>query len=296
MAETRKPLRLGARWRRRRRPPWPPHGRCRRDRERGEGGRPGDRHRPQGPARAPSSMRRGPPSASSCPIGRDAWRDATSPSSGPGPTSGWPTGIRLRPRAWRRCWRGRSPDLPSIVDQSHGRTLLRVTGPRVRDALAKGVADRSPSARVQDRTRGRHGRRPYRRPSLADRRPPDLRICRAARLCAELLALARGIGRRVRARICRPSRQAPSRSELPGARTCAVASVDASFRRERTRHARTEARRGRSRAGRDRTARPAGRRLRQRLARGRHRRGAGRPRLGRERQRVRRLSCWAPGR
>lgn len=30
--------------------------------------------------------------------------------------------------------------LASIVDQSHGRTLLRVTGPRVRDALAKGVA------------------------------------------------------------------------------------------------------------------------------------------------------------
>ena len=30
--------------------------------------------------------------------------------------------------------------LAAIVDQSHGRTLLRVTGPRVRDALAKGVA------------------------------------------------------------------------------------------------------------------------------------------------------------
>jgi sarcosine oxidase subunit gamma len=30
--------------------------------------------------------------------------------------------------------------LASIVDQSHGRTLLRVTGPRVRDALAKGLA------------------------------------------------------------------------------------------------------------------------------------------------------------
>jgi heterotetrameric sarcosine oxidase gamma subunit len=30
--------------------------------------------------------------------------------------------------------------LGSIVDQSHGRTLLRVTGPRIRDALAKGLA------------------------------------------------------------------------------------------------------------------------------------------------------------
>jgi methylglutamate dehydrogenase subunit D len=30
--------------------------------------------------------------------------------------------------------------LASIVDQSHGRTLLRATGPRVRDALAKGLA------------------------------------------------------------------------------------------------------------------------------------------------------------
>ena len=30
--------------------------------------------------------------------------------------------------------------LASLVDQSHGRTLLRVTGPHVRDALAKGVA------------------------------------------------------------------------------------------------------------------------------------------------------------
>jgi sarcosine oxidase subunit gamma len=29
--------------------------------------------------------------------------------------------------------------LASIVDQSHGRTVLRVTGPRVRDALAKGL-------------------------------------------------------------------------------------------------------------------------------------------------------------
>jgi sarcosine oxidase subunit gamma len=28
----------------------------------------------------------------------------------------------------------------AIVDQSHGRTLLRLTGPRVRDALAKGIA------------------------------------------------------------------------------------------------------------------------------------------------------------
>ena len=30
--------------------------------------------------------------------------------------------------------------LASIVEQSHGRTILRVTGPRVRDALAKGLA------------------------------------------------------------------------------------------------------------------------------------------------------------
>ena len=30
--------------------------------------------------------------------------------------------------------------LAAIVDQSHGRTILRVTGPRVRDALAKGLA------------------------------------------------------------------------------------------------------------------------------------------------------------
>jgi len=29
--------------------------------------------------------------------------------------------------------------LASLVDQSHGRTLLVLTGPRVRDALAKGV-------------------------------------------------------------------------------------------------------------------------------------------------------------
>jgi len=31
-------------------------------------------------------------------------------------------------------------DLASVVDQSHGRTLLRVCGPHIRDALAKGVA------------------------------------------------------------------------------------------------------------------------------------------------------------
>jgi heterotetrameric sarcosine oxidase gamma subunit len=37
--------------------------------------------------------------------------------------------------------------LASVIDQSHGRTLLRVTGPLVRDALAKGVAvDLHPSA------------------------------------------------------------------------------------------------------------------------------------------------------
>ena len=35
----------------------------------------------------------------------------------------------------------------AIVDQSHARTLIRVCGPRVRDALAKGVAlDLHPSA------------------------------------------------------------------------------------------------------------------------------------------------------
>ena len=39
--------------------------------------------------------------------------------------------------------------LASIVDQSHARTLLRVTGPRARDALAKGLAiDLHPSAFV----------------------------------------------------------------------------------------------------------------------------------------------------
>lgn len=37
--------------------------------------------------------------------------------------------------------------LASIVDQGHGRTVLRVTGPRVRDALAKGFPiDLHPSA------------------------------------------------------------------------------------------------------------------------------------------------------
>ena len=38
-------------------------------------------------------------------------------------------------------------DLAAIVDQSHARILLRISGPRVRDALAKGVAiDLHPSA------------------------------------------------------------------------------------------------------------------------------------------------------
>jgi sarcosine oxidase subunit gamma len=37
--------------------------------------------------------------------------------------------------------------LASVVDQSHARTLLRVSGPRARDALAKGLAiDLHPSA------------------------------------------------------------------------------------------------------------------------------------------------------
>ena len=47
---------------------------------------------------------------------------------------------------------------------------------------------------------GRHVRRPHRRPALADRRCADLRDRRGARLRAELLALARGLGRRVRPR------------------------------------------------------------------------------------------------
>jgi sarcosine oxidase subunit gamma len=63
------------------------------------------------------------------------------------------------PERWLAHWAGDPPtgveallaeqlgDLAAIVDQSHARILLRISGPRVRDALAKGVAiDLHPSA------------------------------------------------------------------------------------------------------------------------------------------------------
>ena len=89
--------------------------------------------------------------------------------------------------------------LASIVDQSHGRTLLRLTGPRIRDALAKGVPiDLHPRAFKARRCR-RHSCLSYRCPPLADRRPADLRICGGPQLGGKLLALVGGVGCSIRA-------------------------------------------------------------------------------------------------
>ena len=158
------------------RPPWPQR-RCGRR-----------RRRASVPACAAVSARNGQRAALIEPLTRSAsvhracpQRPATrrgedrSRSSGRGRTSGW----RTR-RSGRNAWRLHLAPLAAhaaIVDQSHGRTILRVTGPKVRDALAKGVpVDLHPRA-FTDGTHRRHARVSHRRSALADRRIADLRVC-----------------------------------------------------------------------------------------------------------------------
>lgn len=64
-----------------------------------------------------------------------------------GPGQWLALGERMSGPAFEQQLRAAVGDAASIVDQSHGRTLIRLTGPRARDTLAKGVAiDLHPSA------------------------------------------------------------------------------------------------------------------------------------------------------
>ncbi len=56
-----------------------------------------------------------------------------------GPAQWLAYGVRVPEQGMEALLAGPLSGLASIVDQSHGRTLLRMTGPRVRDALAKGL-------------------------------------------------------------------------------------------------------------------------------------------------------------
>src|SRR6185437_14176558 len=56
-----------------------------------------------------------------------------------GPGQWLALGERMTGPALEQKLRAAAGDAASIVDQSHGRALIRVTGPRAREALAKGV-------------------------------------------------------------------------------------------------------------------------------------------------------------
>jgi len=56
-----------------------------------------------------------------------------------GPGAWLALGERMTGPAFERRLHGAVGDAAAIIDQSHGRTLIRVAGPQARDALAKGV-------------------------------------------------------------------------------------------------------------------------------------------------------------
>jgi sarcosine oxidase subunit gamma len=66
---------------------------------------------------------------------RVAWRDIAFIWSGP---DQWLARMEPAPAAGMEAVLAPLAGMASLVDQSHGRTVLRVTGPKVRDALAKG--------------------------------------------------------------------------------------------------------------------------------------------------------------
>ena len=133
-------------------------------------------------ARAAARPRRMPcvPRSASMPATPRRTRGAISPSSG-----------RARPVARPRGARsgGGQEAVPmplaamaAPVDQSRGaRRCATASGAR---RAGQGLPDRPASACVHDRRHGRHLRRPYRRPDLADRRCADLRDRGRARVRA----------------------------------------------------------------------------------------------------------------
>ena len=90
--------------------------------------------------------------------------------------------------------------LASISDQSGGRTVLRISGPRARDVLAKGLPiDLDPRA-FPSGQRGHQHDLADGRAALANRRYAELRRRHLPQRVAELLALAYRLGSRVRLR------------------------------------------------------------------------------------------------
>jgi sarcosine oxidase subunit gamma len=64
-----------------------------------------------------------------------------------GPGQWLALGERMTGPAFEQQLRAATGDAAAIIDQSHGRTLIRVSGPRARETLAKGVPiDLHPSA------------------------------------------------------------------------------------------------------------------------------------------------------
>ena len=88
--------------------------------------------------------------------------------------------------------------LAATVDQSDGRAIIRVGGPRIRDALAKGLhIDLHPSV-FRIRPYSNHRGLPHRRAFLAARRCPNLRIHDVPQFCGCVLRVADGSGCGVR--------------------------------------------------------------------------------------------------
>ena len=117
-----------------------------------------------------------------------------------GRANGSPSPRRLANDALARDLAERLKGLASISDQSGGRTVIRISGPRARDVLAKGLPiDLDPRGFPLGQRRHQHDLADG-RAALADRRYAELRHRHLPQRVAELLALADRFGRRVRLR------------------------------------------------------------------------------------------------
>ena len=95
--------------------------------------------------------------------------------------------------------RARIGPFAAVSDQSDARLVLRVSGPRVRDVLAKGVPRRPASQGVQAGRHRVHGGRLHRHADRHARRG-DLSARRAAQHGGQFLVVAHGLRGRVRLR------------------------------------------------------------------------------------------------
>ena len=115
-----------------------------------------------------------------------------------GRSNGSPAPKVRKRQGLRRGVRSRVGLFAAVSDQSDSRLVLRLSGPRVRDVLAKGVPlDLHPKV-VQTRRCRLHARRAHVGATRHARRRADLSAHRAAQHGGQFLVVARGVGGRVR--------------------------------------------------------------------------------------------------